>query len=112
MLMHSSTTFRLSLSLPDKHEVGLSNMLVSVGAEKQVAPAALFDDFCEARLVDWQVVAVPGFDPGLVNVDDYNFDLGALERNLRHCWPADIPSSNASNLHVDLQEDDIKSRRI
>ena len=99
MMLYSSKTVRPQLGLPDEHQVGFANVLVRVSTEKQVAPAALFNNFCQTRLINWQGVAVPSLDPGLVDVDNDNFDLGTFECNLRHCRSADITSSYASNLH-------------
>lgn len=88
------------LSLPDEDQVCFANMLVRVSAKKQVAPAALFHNFCKTGLINRQGIAVPSFDSGLVDVDNNDLDLGALKCNLRHCRSADITSADASNLHV------------
>ena len=59
------------------------NGLVDVGGEEQVAAAGGLDNLNEAWFVDRQVEvgAVPRVDTRLVQVDDGDLDLGALECN-------------------------------
>ena len=65
-------------------------MLVDFGGEEEVAPASLADDVDEARFVDGEgeVLAVPGVDTRLVEVDDVDLNLRALERDDRACRTA------------------------
>ena len=63
---------------PDKDNVGLSHVLVYVGAEKQVASTCLLHHRIEARLVDGQRVTVPGIDALLVDVHHHHLNLGTF----------------------------------
>ena len=67
----------------DEDELGLLDGLVDVGGEEEVAAAAGPDDLLETGLVDreLEVWAVPRVDTRLVQVDDGDLDLGALECN-------------------------------
>ena len=66
-------------------EVSLQDGLVDVCGEEEVAAACLPDDLLEAGLVDGEakVVAVPRVDARLVEVDDRDLDVRALERDDR-----------------------------
>ena len=55
--------------------VGLVDLGVNVGGKEQVATAALLDDLGKARLVDGQIIAVPGIDLLLGQVNDADSDL-------------------------------------
>ena len=67
----------------DEYEVCLTDTLVDIGGEEEVASAGLLDNFYQAGLVDWQleVGAVPRINPRLVEVDDGDTDVGALQGN-------------------------------
>ena len=67
-----------------EHDVGLADVLVRVGGEEQVAAAAGADDLLEPGLVDRELVRVPRVDAGLVDVDDDDGDVGALEGDHGH----------------------------
>lgn len=69
----------------NEYEVRLADTLVYVRREEQVAAARLADDVLQARLVDREikVLAVPRVDARLVQVDDGDRDMRALERNDR-----------------------------
>ena len=66
------------------------DVFVYVGREEEIAPASLADDVVEARLVNGKgkVRAVPGVDALLVEIDDGDLDVGALERDDGARWPA------------------------
>ena len=67
----------------DEDEVCLGDSLVNVGREEEVAAAGLLDNVNETGLVDGQleVGRVPCINTRLVQVDDRNLDVGALERD-------------------------------
>lgn len=67
----------------DKNEVGLSDGVVDVGGEKEIATACLADDGLETGFIDRELVVgtVPGVDAILVEVDDGDLDMRTLERN-------------------------------
>ena len=69
----------------DEDQVRLKDGLVDVGGEEEVAAAGLADDVLEAGLVDGEleVGRVPRVDAGLVEVDDGDLDVGALQRDNR-----------------------------
>ena len=72
----------------DEDELGLLDGLVDVGGEEEVAAAARPDDLLETGLVDreLEVWAVPRVDTRLVQVDDGDLDLWALECNDGARW--------------------------
>ena len=74
----------------DEDEVGLVDGLVDVGREEEVAAAAGPDDLLEAGLVDGEgkVWAVPRVDTRLVQVNDGDLNLRALESNDSACRAA------------------------
>lgn len=74
----------------DKDEVGLLDAFVDIGREKEVAAARLTHDVLEAGLVDGKskVFAVPRVNTRLVEVDDGDLDVGALESDHRACRAA------------------------
>lgn len=59
----------------DENDVGIVNLGVNVGREKQVATAALLNDLGQTGLIDGQIVAVPGIDLLLGKVHDADTDL-------------------------------------
>ena len=65
----------------DEDEVCLTDTLVDIGGEEEVATAGFADDVLEAGLVDGEVEVgrVPRVDTRLVKVDDGDLDVGALE---------------------------------
>lgn len=65
----------------DEDEIGLLDTLIDISGEEEVATTRLADDILEAGFVDrkLEVGAVPGVDTGLVQVDDCDGDVGALE---------------------------------
>ena len=69
----------------DEDKVGLLDALVDVRREEEVAAAAGPDDLLETGLVDreLEVWAVPRVDTRLVQVDDGDLDVGALQRDDR-----------------------------
>ena len=69
----------------DEDEVCLTDALVNIGGEEEVAAAGLADDVLEAGLVDGEVEVgrVPRVDTRLVEVDDGDLDVGALQRDDR-----------------------------
>ena len=69
----------------DEDEICLEDGLLDVGGEEEVAAAGLADDVLEAGLVDGQIEVgrVPGIDARLVEVDDGDLNLRALERDDR-----------------------------
>ena len=69
----------------DEDEVSLLDALVDVGGKEEVAASAIAHDVLEARFVDreLEVGAVPGVDACLVEVDDGDRNLRALEGNNR-----------------------------
>ena len=62
-------------SSPDEYDVCLCAVFLHICAERQVPAKSLLDNFLEARLVNWEAVAVPGRNPGLIDV--YNGHLHA-----------------------------------
>lgn len=64
--------------------------LVDIGREKEVAAARLADDLLETGLVNRQleIGAVPRVYTRLIEVDDGDDDIGALESNDRACRAA------------------------
>lgn len=67
----------------DEDKIGFEDALVDVGGEEEVATACLTDDVDETGLVDGKskVIAVPGIDTGLVQVNDGDLDVRAFERD-------------------------------
>ena len=65
----------------DKDQVGLGDTLVDLGGEEQVPASASLDNINETGLVDGQVEVgvVPSVDTGLVEIDDSDLDVRALE---------------------------------
>jgi hypothetical protein len=55
-----------SYCLPHKHDVSLANVLAGVSGEEQVASTAFLHNLVQPRLIDGEVVGVPGLDPLLV----------------------------------------------
>jgi hypothetical protein len=60
---------------------------VDIRREEKVATAGLADDVIETWLIDWEgeISRVPSVDAGLVEVDDGNLDMWALERHNGAC---------------------------
>jgi hypothetical protein len=60
---------------------------VDIRREEKVATAGLADDVIETWLIDWEgeISRVPSVDAGLVEVDNGNLDMRALERDNRAC---------------------------
>ena len=69
----------------DEEEVGLQYGGVDVGGEEEVAAAAAANDILKAGLVDGEIEVgtVPRVDTRLVEVDDGDLDVGALQRDDR-----------------------------
>lgn len=67
----------------DEDEVGLHDSLVDFSGEEQVATATFADDVFETRLVDGEleILVVPCIDTSLVEINDRDNDMGALQRN-------------------------------
>ena len=65
----------------DEDQVGLLDRLVNVRGEEEVLAAGRLHDIDQAGLVDWQlkVGAVPRVDTRLIEVDNGDLDLGALQ---------------------------------
>src|SRR3970040_2558660 len=76
---------------------GLDSLLDRSG-EEEVCATRFLDERVEPRLVDRQCVAIPGGNPG--GVDVYNGDLvtRTLRGDHRHSWPTDIASPHAEDL--------------
>ena len=68
----------------DEYDVGLDDLGVDVGGKEQVAAAALLDDLGKARLVDGQIVAVPGIDLFLGQV--YDADTNLFVSSYKHSY--------------------------
>ena len=83
----------------DKDDVGLSDVLLDVGAEEEVLAPARLDNIIEAGLVDREGVVVPGVNAGLGDVDNHHLNCWALDGNDNHCWAADVANSYAADLH-------------
>jgi len=60
---------------------------VDICGEEKVATARLADDMIETGLIDWEgeISRVPSVNAGLVEVDDGNLDMRALERHNCAC---------------------------
>ena len=84
---------------PDEDNVSLSDVLLCVSAEEEVAPSGFLDHFEETGLVDRQVLRVPGLNALLVNVHNNDLNFWAHEGNHGHGWATDVASSNAGDLH-------------
>ena len=54
----------------------------------------------KTRLIDWQVVRVPGVDAWLRNVHNTHADPGALVSNNGHSGPADVSRADAAYFEV------------
>ena len=69
----------------DENKVRLLDGTVYVRREKQVATTCFFDDIVKAWFIYGQGVAgaVPGVDPSLVEVNDGDLDVWALQGNDR-----------------------------
>ena len=65
----------------DENEVRLLDGLVHVRGEKEVAATCLFDDVVKAWFIDGEGVAgaIPSINPRLVEVNDCDLDVWALE---------------------------------
>ena len=76
----------------DEDEVCLTDALVDIGGEEEVASAGLADDVLEAGLVDGEVEVgrVPRVDTRLVKVDDGDLDVGALEGDDGARWASNV----------------------
>ena len=71
----------------DKNQVGLFNALIHIGGEEQVAASSLADNFLESGLVDGEleIRTVPCINTGLIQVDNGDSDVGALEGDDSTC---------------------------
>jgi hypothetical protein len=74
----------------NENEIRLFNRSVYVGRKEEVAATCFLDNVDELRFVNGQriVFAVPSINPSLVEVNDRDFDVRALERNDSTCRPA------------------------
>ena len=65
----------------NKDQVGFKDALVYIGREEEVATSALLDHIYQAWFVDGQseIWAIPGIDASLVQIDDGDCYLGALQ---------------------------------
>lgn len=64
----------------DEDQICLSDSLVDIRREKEVATACLADDVLEAWFVDREFViwAIPRINAGLIEVDNGDLDMRAL----------------------------------
>ena len=69
----------------NKDQVGFKDALVYIGREEEVAAAAAANDILKAGLVDGEIEVgtVPRVDTRLIEVDDGDLDVGALQRDDR-----------------------------
>ena len=88
----ASTDARLLCGGVDTNEnkIRLFNRFVYVGRKEEVAATCFLDNIDELRFVNRQriVFAVPSINPSLVEVNDSDFDVRALECNHSACRPA------------------------
>lgn len=61
------------------HSLGLLNTLVNVSAEEEVLAPGGLNDIFETRLVDREVVGVPGVNSLLVEVDNGDLNVRAVQ---------------------------------
>lgn len=83
-----TTLFRRRVDT-DKDQICLLDAFVHVSREEKIASSGLTDDIHQSRLVNGNIVVftVPCIDALLIQVDDGDLDMGALERYDRTCWP-------------------------
>lgn len=67
----------------DEDEVCFLDSFVDISRKEEVASTALADDILEARLVNGKVeiLAIPGVDTALVEIDNVHDDIGTLQCN-------------------------------
>lgn len=70
---------RMDVNLPHKYHISLSDVLVSVCAEEEVAATACLNNLLQTRLINGEVIGVPGLDPLLVDVNHHNLNVWALQ---------------------------------
>lgn len=61
------------------HSLGLLNTLVNISAEEEVLAPGGLNNLFETRLVDGEVVRVPGVNSLLVEVDNGDLNVGAVQ---------------------------------
>ena len=71
---------------------------VRAGLAMQAA-ARRFNDFVETRLIDRQIIGIPGVDALLVDIHHGHFDFRIFFGDHRHCWSADITRADAENFN-------------
>lgn len=81
-----------------EHHVGFSDALLDFGGKEKVLSTHLLHDLVQTGLVDGKRLAVPLLHSLFVQIDDIDFDIGALEGNNRHGGSADIASADAANV--------------
>mmetsp|Transcript_24271 Transcript_24271/g.47390 ORF Transcript_24271/g.47390 Transcript_24271/m.47390 type:complete len:420 (-) Transcript_24271:49-1308(-) len=88
----------------DRHEdnLALTDSLVDLGGEEEVLVADLLYHVIESRLVDRKVVRVPPGDLLRVDVNNVNLDIRALQGDSSHGWAANIASTDAANLSLEV----------
>lgn len=71
----------------DEDQVGLLDRTVDIRGEEKVATTRLANDMIKAWLIDWEgeISRVPSVNAGLVEVDNGNLDMRALERYNSAC---------------------------
>ncbi len=71
----------------DEDQVSLLDRTVDIRREEKIATACLANDMVEPWLIDWEgeISGIPSVDAGLVEVDDGNLDMRALERHNGAC---------------------------
>lgn len=80
----------------DKDKIGFLDSGVDIGGEEEVAAARLTDNVDEARFVygEAEIGRVPGVDTGLVEIDNGDVDVRALEGDDRAGWATDVASAD------------------
>jgi hypothetical protein len=65
----------------DEDQVGLLDALIDIGGEEEVAATSLSDNVLKTGFVDGklEIRAIPGIDTSLVQIDNRDSDVGALE---------------------------------
>lgn len=76
------------------YSLSLGDSLVDVSGEEEVLSTGTLDDLIESRLVDGEVVRVPGVNTRLVEVDDGHLDVGALGRDNGTGGATDVASTD------------------
>ncbi len=79
----TNTTFLCGRIDADENKIGLLDCLVYARGEKEVATTGFLDDVDQPGFIYGQVVvgAIPRVDSSLVEVDDGDLNVWALQRN-------------------------------